>query len=132
MDHIDEFSQQLEPTLQKICTKLRGSIDKSLSSGSSKLYHGSPVWFIDDNPIVGYSKKKGGIALLFWSGQSFKEEGLSPIGKYKAAEVSFGDSGEIDGEKLAKWLSEAQLMIWDYKALIKNHGKLELLGRERK
>jgi hypothetical protein len=38
----------------------------------------SPVWFLDGNPIAGYSKLKDGVRLLFWSGQSFEEPGLAP------------------------------------------------------
>jgi len=126
MDQIDEYSSKLDPGLQELCRKLRREIDSRLANGRSKLYHGAPVWFIDDIPIVGYSKKKGAIALLFWSGQSFREGGLKPVGNFKAAEISFGDGGEIDEDKLARWLSESQETIWDYKNLIKNKGKLEM------
>ncbi|MDP3130636.1 MAG: DUF1801 domain-containing protein [Bacillota bacterium] len=126
MDQIDEYSSQLDPDLQEICGKLRQEIDSRLANRQSKLYHGAPVWFIDDIPIVGYSKKKGAIALLFWSGQSFGEGGLTPVGKHKAAEISFSDWREIDKDRLARWLSESQETIWDYKNLIKNKGKLEM------
>ncbi len=127
MDQIDEYSSQLDPDLKMVCKKLRQEIDKRITNGQSKLYHGAPVWFIDENPIVGYSLKKGAIALLFWSGQSFKESGLTPLGKHKAAEIGFSDSGQIDEDKLSKWLSESQQTIWDYKNMIKNQGSLELL-----
>jgi hypothetical protein len=127
MDHIDEYSSRLDPGLQEICKKLRQEIDAGISNGRSKLYHGAPVWFIDENPIVGYSQKKGAIALLFWSGQSFKEGGLTPVGKYKAAEISYKNSGEIDEIRTARWLSEARHTMWDYKNLIKNKGRLEML-----
>jgi hypothetical protein len=127
MDQIDEYSSELDPKLKKTCSKLRQDIDKRLATSQSKLYHGAPVWFIDGNPIVGYSLKRGAIALLFWSGQSFKEGGLAAVGKHKAAEASFSDSGEIDDAKLAKWLAEAERTIWDYKNIIKNKGRLELL-----
>ncbi len=126
MDQIDEYSSQLDPDLKMICKKLRQEIDNRISNGQSRLYHGAPVWFIDGNPIVGYSLKKGAIALLFWSGQSFEESGLTPLGKYKAAEISINDIGQIDEDKLAKWLSESQRTIWNYKNMIKNKGKLEL------
>jgi hypothetical protein len=127
VDQITDYSEGFDPNLQKICKKLKKGIDSGLPNGASRLYHGAPVWFIDENPIVGYSLKKGKIALLFWSGQSFKESGLSPVGKHKAAEISFGDSGEIDDDSLAKWLAESEKVIWDYKNIIKKKGKLELL-----
>jgi hypothetical protein len=127
MDQIDDYSKQFDLELRKICQKLRQEIDVSLSDGLSRLYHGAPVWFVDENPIVGYSLKKGAIALLFWSGQSFKESGLTPIGKYKAGEICYRDSVEIDAARLAKWLAESRLTVWDYKNLRKNNGKLEPL-----
>lgn len=61
-------SQSVED--QKICIAILEEINKYLPESKSKIYHGSPVWFIDDNPIVGYSKLKNCIQLLFWSGQS--------------------------------------------------------------
>jgi hypothetical protein len=127
MDPIEDYSRQLDPSLRKICEELRKVIDSGLPHSASRLYHGAPVWFIDENPIVGYSLKRGKIALLFWSGQSFKESGLSPVGKHKAAEISFGDSAEVDDDRLAKWLAESERVMWDYKSIIKKKGKLELL-----
>jgi hypothetical protein len=44
---------------------------------------------LDGNPIVGYSKLKGNVRMLFWSGQSFDESGLAPEGSFKAADIQF-------------------------------------------
>ena len=41
----------------------------------NKIWHAHPVWFLDGNPVVGYSKQKVGVVLLFWSGQSFGRGG---------------------------------------------------------
>jgi hypothetical protein len=127
MDDIDAYASKLDPRLGELCGKLRATIDRGLAGGASRLYHGAPVWFIGENPIVGYSLKKGRIALLFWSGASFEEGGLTPVGKYKAAEISYADSGEIDGGRLAKWLRESMSIIWDYPSLRKTGGILERL-----
>jgi hypothetical protein len=98
-----------------------------LNNSECKLFHGSPVWFIDDNPIVGYSKKSNKISLLFWSGQSFTEKGLSVVGKFKAAEINYSYLNEIDYINLEKWLIESQKIIWNYKDIRKNNGSLSLL-----
>jgi hypothetical protein len=56
-----------------ICQQLAENIDRDLPDAENKIWHGHPVWFLDGNPIVGYSKMKEGVRVLFWSGQSFKE-----------------------------------------------------------
>jgi hypothetical protein len=37
---------------QKICKLLSDEINKNLTGSTSKLRHGHPVWFLDENPIV--------------------------------------------------------------------------------
>ncbi len=124
MDQFEEYNNQFEGTLKDICIKLCGLINLKLKNATSKMYHGAPVWFIDENPIVGYSKKKNGIALLFWSGQSFSNKGLSPIGKFKAAERVYTKIEETNENELNKWLDEALSIQWDYKNIRINNGEL--------
>ena len=50
-----------------ICNTLYQEINQNLPDAESKIWHGHPVWFINGNPVAGYSKLKGGIRLLFWS-----------------------------------------------------------------
>ena len=128
MDPVTEFNNNLDTQNKGICDFLRINLDKHLHGCISKLYHGAPVWFLNDNPLVGYSLKKGKIALLFWSGQSFTQEGLVPMGKFKAAEISFSSLDEISLVKLQTWLNEAKSNIWDYKNIVKNGGKLTRLN----
>ena len=109
---------------QEICNILMEEINKYLTEFKSKIYHGSPVWFIDDNPIVGYSKLKNAIQLLFWSGQSFEVEGLKPVGKYKAAEERYKKIEEIDRAQLIRWLTKSIEIQWDYKNIVKREGNL--------
>lgn len=109
---------------QKICTVLMDTIHKNMPEASSKLYHGSPVWFIEGNPIVGYSKLKSGVQLLFWSGQTFDEAGLKPMGKYKAAEARYTDVDEIDLGQLKNWLKRSIEIQWDYKNIVNRKGEL--------
>lgn len=64
---------------------------------------------------------------MFWSGQSFDEPGLKPEGSFKAAEARYIDAAEIDGADLARWLTKAAEIQWDYKNIVKRKGKLERL-----
>lgn len=111
---------------QMICNRLMNEINSSLTEAESKIWHGNPVWFIDGNPIVGYSKLKGCIQLLFWSGASF-EESLKPVGKFKAAEVCYTDRNQINTDDLTRWLDKSKDIQWDYKNLVKRQGVLERL-----
>ena len=110
-----------------ICQQLAEQIDLHLPDAENKIWHGHPVWFLDGNPIVGYSKLKDCVRLLFWSGQSFAEPGLAKEGSFKAAEMRFTAASQIDAGKLGKWLAEARAVQWDYKNLVKRKGKLERL-----
>ncbi len=113
---------------KRICDTLAKSIDTHLKDAESKVWHAHPVWFLDGNPIVGYSKLKGSVRLLFWSGQSFDEPGLEVEGTFKAAEARFTDVKQISKKNLKRWLAKAANIQWDYKNLIKRKGKLERLA----
>jgi len=103
-------------------------IDRTLPEAENKIWHAHPVWFLDGNPIVGYSKLKDGVRLLFWSGQSFKEKGLNKEGSFKAAEARYSAVAQVDTAKLGRWLAEAQDVQWDYKNLIRRKGRLQRLN----
>ncbi len=109
---------------QQICQLLAEGINANLPDSQCNIWHGSPVWFIDDNPIVGYTKLKDCIQLLFWSGQSFDVEGLGPVGKYKAAEVRYVESDEINSVQLSQWLRLSVSIQWDYRNIVKRRGEL--------
>ena len=110
-----------------ICDALAHEIDAALPGAENKVWHRHPVWFLDGNPIVGYSKLKGGIRLLFWSGQSFDEPALVPEGTFKAAEARYTTVDDIDSRSLRRWLKKARTIQWDYKNIVKRKGKLERL-----
>ena len=84
-----------------------------------------PVWFLKGNPIVGYRKLKGGVRLLFWSGQSFEEEGLTAEGKFKAAEARYVSLSDVKVTPLRRWLKASREIQWDYKNIVKRRGVLE-------
>lgn len=110
-----------------ICNVLAKSINQDLPDAENKIWHAHPVWFLDGNPIVGYSKLKDCIRLLFWSGQSFDEPGLAPEGSFKAAEARYTSVEQIVTEDLARWLKKSIEIQWDYKNIVKRKGKLERL-----
>lgn len=110
-----------------ICDALRQEIDQGLPEAESKVWHAHPVWFLGGNPIVGYSKLKNCIRLLFWSGQSFTTPGLSAEGKFKAAEQRYTSVADIDRDLLQRWLEESRVIQWDYKNIVKRRGRLERL-----
>jgi hypothetical protein len=110
--------------LAAICRLLGKEIDAALPMAGATIYHGIPVWFIAGNPVVGFNvNAKKQVNLLFWNGQAFKEPELEAVGKFKAAQVQFGDKSEIDKKKLKKWLKKAGKEIWDYAGMRKKRAK---------
>src|SRR5256885_645471 len=121
------YNDSLSPGDKAICNLLSQEISSSLPKAENKIWHKHPVWFIDGNPIVGYSKLKDSIRLLFWSGQSFEEAGLQPEGSFKAAEVCFTNVEQVNKKDLKKWLQKSKKIQWDYKNIVKRKGVLERL-----
>lgn len=112
---------------RQICDLLAKEIERALPEAENKVWHAHPVWFLAGNPIVGYSKLKDSVRLLFWSGQSFASTGLMPEGKFKAAEARFTGADQVDARVLHKWLAESRDVQWDYKNIVRRKGKLERL-----
>jgi uncharacterized protein YdhG (YjbR/CyaY superfamily) len=50
---------------KEICDQLATVIDNELTEAESKVWHAHPVWFLNGNPIVGYSIQKAGVRLIF-------------------------------------------------------------------
>jgi hypothetical protein len=124
-DEIASYHVRQTPSDQAICDALRNAIDAGLPDAESRVWHAHPVWFLDGNPIAGYSKLKDCIRLLFWSGQGFGEPDLRPEGKFKAAEARYTHADQIDHESLRRWLGKAREIQWDYKNIVKRRGLLE-------
>lgn len=122
---IAAYNNGLEEGAQGICHLLAGEIDRGLPKAESKIWHAHPVWFLDGNPIVGYSQQKRGIRLMFWSGADFDEPGLNVRGgKFKDASVFYNDQAEIKKAVLRRWLKKSQSIQWDYKNIVKRKGVL--------
>ncbi len=125
---IASYNEALDPADKEICNILVEEIERGLSDAESKIWHAHPVWFLDGNPIVGYSKQKRGIRLMFWSGADFEEPGLNVVGeKFKDASVFYTDASEIKKTILRRWLKKSKAIQWDYKNIVRRKGKLERL-----
>jgi hypothetical protein len=112
---------------KSICILLCQEIKGVLSEAESKVWHGVPVWFLEGNPIVGYSVLKDCVRLLFWSGQSFAEAGLQAKGSFKAAETRYTETDQVNKDDLKRWLEKSRRIQWDYKNIVKRRGVLERL-----
>jgi len=126
---IQSYNNSQSVADKAICNTLAKIIDENLKKAESKVWHAHPVWFIDGNPIAGYSKQKAGIRLMFWSGMSFDEEQLQPgTGKFKDASMIYTSAEEINFKDLKRWLTKSKKIQWDYKNIVKRKGKLIKLG----
>ena len=122
------YQDRLDAESRPICDLLLETIAAELPDAENKVWHGHPVWFFDGNPVVGYDRLKASVRLLFWSGQSFNEPGLSAEGSFKAAEARYTDPDQIDVEALRRWLAEARSVQWNYRDIRRNRGLVPLLG----
>lgn len=119
------FNRQQDAEHKQVCDVLAREIDAALGDADNKIWHGHPVWFLNDNPIVGYSKQKPGIRLMFWSGADFGEPKLDVVGKkFKDASAFFNTVSEVPQRDLRRWLKKARTIQWDYKNLIRRKGRL--------
>lgn len=128
--HPDTIKYNIDRDADKrlVCQVIAREIDLHLPEAENKIWHAHPVWFLDGNPIVGYSQQKPGIRLMFWSGADFGEEGLNVIGKkFKDASVFYDDASQINLMDLKRWLGKARDIQWDYKNIVKKKGLLERL-----
>lgn len=121
---IQDYNDLQSISDKEICDQLAKIIHKNLPDAKNKIWHAHPVWFLEGNPIVGYSKLKDSVRLLFWSGQSFDEEKLVNEGSFKAAESRYTAVEQINYDDLERWLKKAREIQWDYKNLVKRKGIL--------
>jgi hypothetical protein len=125
---ISHYHQSQTTADQVICELLSATISAELKEAESRIWHGHPVWFIAGNPIVGYSKQKSGIRLMFWSGADFNEPLLDVVGKkFKDASIFYQSVEQVNTTDLRRWLQHARHIQWDYKNIVKRKGNLERL-----
>ena len=118
-DPITSYAKSQPTAFQTICEILRQLIDEGIPKATSQMWHGSPVWFIDENPVVGYRVTAKAVNLLFWNGQAFDEPDLKPVGKHRAAQSSFREATAIDAKVIRRWLKKAKGDVLDSKAYFK-------------
>lgn len=120
---IRDFNRRLDSEDQKICDLLAETIDRHLVDAEAKIWHRHPVWFLDGNPTVGYSRQKRGIRLMFWSGVGFDEPRLNVLGeKFKDASIFYRSVADVDTSDIARWLEKSRQIAWDYKNIRKKGG----------
>lgn len=125
---VQAYNNSQSAEVQLICNLLAEQINFHLPEAESKIWHAHPVWFLEDNPIVGYSKQKPGIRLMFWSGKSFEEDKLNVLGgKFEDASIFYNSADEINSTDIENWLQKAKVIQWDYKNIVKRKGVLERL-----
>ena len=125
---MEDYIQQLSSNDQAIAQLIAQTIDSELPEAESKIWHAHPVWFMNGNPIVGFSKQKKGIRLMFWSGADFMEgDSIVRGGKFKDASLFYNQVTDIDTNDLIRWLNKSRTIQWDYKNLVKRKGILERL-----
>ncbi|MCK6460147.1 MAG: DUF1801 domain-containing protein [Planctomycetes bacterium] len=111
------YSEAQAPPFRAICETLRGLITRAMPEATSKVWHGSPVWFIGENPVVGYTATAKAVNLLFWNGRAFDDPLLDPVGKYSAAQATF--SVPPDPKLIRGWLRKAKSDVFDSKGFFK-------------
>ena len=120
-----EYNKACAGAGKAICKKLAAEIERGLPGATCKIWHAHPVWFLDGNPIVGYSQQKLGIRLMFWSGADFDEPALNVLGaKFKDASIFYNSVAEVDETSLLRWLQKSISIQWDYKHIVQRKGKL--------
>lgn len=125
-EEIDKYNNCLDPDYNAICNLIASTIEKTLTEADAKIWHKHPVWFINGNPIVGYSKQKKGLRLMFWSGADFEEKELNVLGeKFKDASIFYNSISEVNVSRLEQWLEKSRIIQWDYKNIVKRKGNLE-------
>src|SRR5690606_1180014 len=127
-EDIRQYNEGLSAEHRTICEQLASILNAGLPDASSKIWHGHPVWFLNDNPITGYSVEKKGVRLMFWSGADFEEPALNVLGKkFKDASIFYNAPEEIERTALERWLEKSRNIQWDYKNIVKRKGVLERL-----
>lgn len=128
-EDISAYNNSQTAEHQEICQLLASTIEAVLAEAEGKVWHAHPVWFINGNPIVGYSKQKAGLRLMFWSGADFEEDRLHLKGKkFKDASIFYNTAAQVDIEELTRWLLKSREIQWDYKNIVKRKGRLERLS----
>jgi uncharacterized protein YdhG (YjbR/CyaY superfamily) len=116
-ESIARYAAGAPPDHAAVCRLLRSEIDRALPKATSKIWHAMPVWFVGENPVVGYKVTAKHVNLLFWNGQAFGETALTAAGSFKAAQIKFTDVAQVDARALRRWLKLAGTKVWDFQGM---------------
>lgn len=123
------YNNRQTATEKEICDLLATTLTSELPEAENKIWHRHPVWFLNGNPVAGYTKQKAGVRLMFWSGADFGDDKLQPgTGKFKDASIFYTSAEQVDMNDIKTWLQKAKTIRWDYKNLVKRKGQLEKLA----
>jgi hypothetical protein len=123
---VSQYVRSLDSDSRLICERLGEIIGEEMPDAENKVWHAHPVWFIEGNPIVGFSKLKDGVRLMFWSGADFDEPGLSPgTGKFKDASMTYQSVEQVNPVEIRRWLDKSKSIQWNYRDIVKNRGRLD-------
>ena len=117
MNDVVKYNEATDAANRPVIDFLFEEFQQALPTASFKVWHGAPVWFLDEIPVVGYQDHKHGVKVLFWSGKDFSGPWLLGIGKHRAAGITYRDVASINVEDLRRYLRLCTEIIWDYRSL---------------
>lgn len=117
MNDVVKYNEAADPANRSVIDFLYEEFQQALPHATNKVWHGAPVWFLNEIPIAGYEDHKHGVKVLFWSGKDFSEPRLLGIGKHRAAGITYTDVSELNMEDLRRYLRLSTEIIWDYRSL---------------
>ena len=115
-DLIERYPLKAPAALAAVCQLLRTEIDRALPAAAAKIWHAMPVWFVGENPVVGYKLASRYVNLLSWNGQSFEDPVLTAAGSFRAAQIRITEVSGIDRAALRRWLKRAGTDVFDLRA----------------
>lgn len=117
MNDVVKYNQAVTGDYRPVINFLYEEFQQALPTATFKLWHGSPVWFLGEIPIVGYQDHDHGVKVLFWSGKDFSEPGLLGMGKHRAAGITYTNVSSINVDDLRRYLRLSTEIIWDCSSL---------------
>ncbi len=116
---IQVYNARVPDTLRTLVELFCGAIVAALPAARAQVWHGHPVWFDGDNPVVGYDVREDRVHLLFWNGRAFADLDLRPVGKHRAAGRDYRTDDDVDMERLRGWLERARTDVFDSVAFVR-------------
>jgi len=117
MTSVAEYNASASEVNSACITAVFREFTRALPTATFKVWHGHPVWFLNEIPVAGYQDHQSGVKVLFWSGKDFNEPALTGIGKHRAAGITYPDISSINTDDLRRWLKLSTEIIWDYRSL---------------